>query len=354
MRRQSIALLSAAALVAAPIVGLASSAAQAAPQSATVAKGLITPLSLAVKPNGVAYVSQNFAGMISKVKPGKAPKVILQQKGELGAVSVKHGVLTFAQTKPNGQTSVKQMAKDGTVSVLADIDAFETANNPDADVEYGVPDITEECAAEWPVEEFGPATYTGIVESHPYATVKSNGVVYLADAAANAIFSITSDGTVDTLAVLPPAQFEITAPLAEAAGLPECVVGLDYFAESVPTDVEVTSNGTLLVTTLGGGAGEMLPLGTLTSLDPDTGDITDSIGGFSAPVGVAVTSTGDAYVSQLFAGSIVKVPSGSDTPEAYRDVVMPAALEVTDGYLWATKEVLAEEPPFGKLVRWAL
>ena len=66
-----------------------------------------------------------------------------------------------------------------------------------------------------------------------------------------------------TLAVLDPAGIELTEEAVGMFGLPECVTGLTYFAEPVPTDIEMGPDGNLHVTTLPGGPGEAVAAGRL-------------------------------------------------------------------------------------------
>jgi sugar lactone lactonase YvrE len=132
------------------------------------------------------------------------------------------------------------------------------------------------------------------------------------------------------------------------------VVGETYVGEPVPTDIEIGADGSLWVTTLGGGFGEQMPLGHLYTLDPDTGAVTGDVPDFLTPVGVALDGDGNAFVSQLFANTVMEVPAGSDTATAFREPSMPAALEYAAGRLWATTNVLAQEPPLGKIVSWQL
>ena len=51
---------------------------------------------------------------------------------------------------------------------MADLGAFEETKNPDGAVSYGFEGLDAACEAQIPPEV--PAGYTGIVESHPYAT----------------------------------------------------------------------------------------------------------------------------------------------------------------------------------------
>ena len=73
-------------------------------------------------------------------------------------------------------------------------------------------------------------------------------------------------------------------------------------------------------------------------------------GGFLSTVNVAVADNGDVYVSQLFAGSIVRIPAGTDKVKAFTEVPMPAGLEWTAEGLYATIDALkGTKSPKGKL-----
>ena len=112
---------------------------RAAPKPQTIAKGLLSPLSLAVSRDGTAYVAQNFAGMLMKVPPGGKPEVVYaaEKKGtEVGAVSEHLGSLRFATTKGR-KTFLWGVGGNGKAVKMADLGAFEEKKNPDGDVSYG-------------------------------------------------------------------------------------------------------------------------------------------------------------------------------------------------------------------------
>ncbi len=357
MRRRTVPIslvVAAVALVSlpAPAIHAERSVSPADFRRITVDDGLIGPLSIAVRRNGTVFTAQNFVGVITKVRPGHAPKDIYVEKGEVGALSVRKGILTFAVSKNNGRTFLRQKNGDS-VTTLADLSAYEASSNPDADSEYGLVDIDAECEEQWPAQDFGPARYGGIVESHPYATWGDGTTTYVADAGANAVFAVEG-GDVRTLAVLDPAGIEVTEELVAMFGLPECVTGLTYFSEPVPTDIEMGPDGNLHVTTLPGGPGEVVASGAVTGINPSSGAMTTEVEGLFTPVGLAITPHGDMYVNQLFSGEVAKIPAGSATPEVYRTANFPAALEYSVGRLYATVDTLSEEPPFGRLVTWTL
>lgn len=363
MRRTRM-LAAAATLAVAATTAVAVPAGQAAaPKPDTLAKGLIAPLSAAVDDDGTAYVTQNFAGLLSRIRQGKKPKTVYASKNgnEVGGVSVFHGKLVFTETKSSGEQMpikswVKWITPKGKVKTLANVRAYENKKNPDHKVTYGIRGISAECAAQWPTADFGPPSYQGLPDSHPYATYQvDEGTVFVADAGMNAVLSISPKGKIHTLAVLPAVPVKITAELAQGMKLPDCVVGMTYYGEPVPTDVQKGPDGKLLVTTEGGGLGEQMPLGSLYSVGMKNGKVKQVVGGLFAPTGLAVAANGDVYVAQLFGGEISRIKHGTTKVRTYAKTKLPAAVEWTPDGLYATTNVLPPNdtaPPAGKLVRY--
>lgn len=356
MRRlQTIAGVAALAL-AAGMAGVPQ--AEAAGRQRTLADGLISPLSLAVDTGGTTYVTQNFVGTLAKVKPGRSTKVLYQSKGgnEVGGVSARNGRVVFTETASDDQgptdSWVKVLTRHGKARTLAHVRAYENRKNPDGTVTYGARGISSSCASQWPVDKAGPAVYQGLKDSHPYATWQARNRIYVADAGMNAIISISPRGRIHTVAVLPAVPVKITAELAAGVGVPSCAIGLTYYGEPVPTDVQRATDGSLYVTTEGGGLGEMMPLGALYRIKGK--HIHQVAGGLFAPVGLAIGEHGNVYVSQLFGGEIDKVKRNG-TVRTFAKVNMPGALDWA-GRLYATTDVLVgTDPgskPGGKVVRF--
>nr|WP_277818507.1 ScyD/ScyE family protein [Cellulosimicrobium arenosum] len=331
------------------------------PAESTITTGLVTPLSLAEGPRGTTLVSQNFAGLLTSVAPDGTPTVLYASEdgAEVGAVSYDHGVVTFAET--GATQTVKQLRLDrdgmpqGEPRTIADVGAFEERRNPDAKVTYGFRDIRRSCLDQLP-EELRPQ-YQGIVESHPYATTSAVGVTFVADAAANSILSVDWRGTVRTVAVLPAQPVRITAEIAAGQGLPECVVGKDYWFEPVPTDVEIGPWGQLYVTTLPGGPEDdsLGARGAVHTVSPFTGKVRTVATGLLSPTGLAVDVRGTVYVAELFGGQ-VSTPARKG-PQAVVTVPLPGDVEITSKGLLATTNVLPPDetsPPDGHLVRYTL
>lgn len=328
------------------LLGSPTASASTAPEPTTVAKKLISPLSMVVAGDGTAYVAQNFAGLLTAVSPGaKSEVVFAAKKGtEVGALSEAGGTVRFATTK-GAKTALWSMRPGAKPKKVADLSAYEADRNPDADVAYGFEGgLDAACAAQMPPEV--PASYTGIVESHPYGSTVHKGVTYVADAAGNTIVSVKPNGKVRTLAVLPPVPFVVTAEAAAASKLPACTVGKTFLFEPVPTDVEVGKGGWLYVTLLPGGPedGSTGAQGRLVKVKIKTGKVREVASGFAGATGVAVADNGDVYVAQLFGGQVSRIKAGGTKAKPYAEVMMPAAVEWADGDLLVSAQVLSEKP----------
>ncbi|GAB6936895.1 ScyD/ScyE family protein [Isoptericola variabilis] len=335
------------------------------PTVTDIADGLVTPLSAAVGAKGTSYVTQNFAGLLTEVdKHGDTTVLYGSANGEeVGGVSYRDRRLTFTETLIDEETgpvasSIKTLRLDkkgnptGEVRTLADVRAFEDANNPDGDVTYGFRDVDQACLDQAPPDGI-PVRYQGIQDSHPYATTQARGRTFVADAGMNAVLSVSDRGRVRTVAVLPAQPAVVTADAAAMFGLPDCVVGETYWFEPVPTDVEVGPWGQLYVSTLPGGPEDdsLGARGAVYRVNPWSGSVRKVASGFLGSTNLAVSPSGDVYVAELFGGRITQV-----THRGHRTVVetpLPGAVEWSHGDLLATTNVLPGEgaPPDGHLVR---
>lgn len=313
-----------------------------------LASGLFTPLSAAVAEDGTAYVTSSFAGQILKVRPGAAPTVAYSDPDgyEIEGLSTDGRTLTFLVTHPGAEQGenldswVKQLAPDGTVRTLADLHDYEAATNPDQGTTYGFRDSDPTCDANWPAE-MGPASYPGHVDSHPYASVTSHGVTYVADAGANAIFAVSPRGHVSTVATLPAAAHTLTADDAAGLGLDPCFAGRTYYFEGVPTDVELGPDGRLVVTSLPGGPeGDQLGArGSVYSVDVRSGRTRQFADGFLGATGVAVSPSGTLYVAEMFGNQVTRISHGHRSTLASPPT--PGAVEWTRWGVVATTDVLS-------------
>lgn len=324
-----------------------------------LAKHLIAPLSAAVAKDGSVYVSQNFAGSLLHVVPGKAPVTVFQSKhknAEVGGVSVHQKTVTFTI---NGKDKlVRQITDGGKPVTLADVGKYEATKNPDKGTTYGLQGATPECVAQWPVKQAGPATYQGLVDSHPYSTETTGDGAYVGEAGGNDILWVSNGGQISTVAVIPPTPVVITAEGAAANKVPACAVGLTYLLEPVPTDVELGPDGWLYVSSLPGGPEDpsLGFNGRVYKVNPKSGQVKVVAGGFLSTVDVAVANNGDLYVAELFTGQVKRIKAGTHVAKPFLQLAMPGALEWTKTALYATTNALPagsqSDPKFrGKLVR---
>ncbi|NND04555.1 MAG: ScyD/ScyE family protein [Acidimicrobiia bacterium] len=362
----------ATALIAFLLVLMAAVPAAAKPKSTTndpLATGLVGPLGLAVGDDGTVYVTEAFAGRLTAIDKNGSTKVLLDAPGtEIAGVDAKgKGTLVFTQTVFDGAPGeeapvldalLARLRPNGKVKAVASTNDYEAAVNPDSGSLYGLVDLSgaadaASCNANWPTEFLGPQTYTGIVESHPYAVAIVPGGHVVADAAANAIFHIKANGDISTLAVLPPIPQEITQELADSidfADLSGCVGGF-YYGEPVPTDIEVGPDGHYYVSTLPGGP-EAPGAGAVWKVNPANGAVTLVSAGLTTPVDIAVADDGTIWVAELFGFQISTIKNGTVAPEMFAP--LPGAIEIgPDGTIFAVINALPPEdgPPDGQVVR---
>jgi hypothetical protein len=321
--------------------------------SAPLADGLAGPLQLSVARNGDVYVAQDFAGILTKIaRNGTKTDLATNPGGEIAGVDVgKHGAVYYTTGMSDssgggggpGTVTAAGLSvfKNGTSKQIADLLAYEKANNPDQGNTYGFTSIPADCAAQWPAEA-GPPTYTGGIDSHPYAVAVSGKHIYVADAAANAILDVRPNGKVRTLAVLPPQPLVVTAEQLAANGLPTCAAGLTYNFEPVPTDVEVGRGGALYVTTLPGGPeGPSLGArGSVYRVNAHNGHSWRIATGFAGATNLALGDKGRIYVSELF-GNQLSMIGRHGAPAKVLDVTAPAGLEFARGKLYVGYDVFA-------------
>jgi hypothetical protein len=148
--------------------------------------------------------------------------------------------------------------------------------------------------------------------------------------------------------VLPPQPLVVSAEVADANGFPECVVGKTFNFEPVPTDVEF-DHGSLYVTTLPGGPEDpsLGARGSVYKVDPSNGRTRQLATGFLGATNLAISSSGQIFVSELFGDQVSRVSHGGPVPVA--SITGPAALEWYHGLLYVGADAFGD----GKIITFA-
>jgi hypothetical protein len=333
----------AAAAAAAVVALVAPGTATAAEPSDPIATGFAGPLQIDVTDHGI-YVAQDFAGVLTKIRPNGTTKDLVSAPGsEIAGVAANgyDAVYTQNTEQPSGRvvSLLKRRFANGSIRTVANLGRFEAQSNPDGFQEYGFRHLSDSCAAEVS-PDFGPPSYFGIVESHPYAVANApGGGWFVAAAAANDVLYVSLSGDIEVVKVLRPVKVVATAEFASANGLPVCVVGKRYNFEPVPTDVEVNALGFLFVSLLPGGPedGSAGANGQILRIDPVDGEFSNIAHGLAGATNLAVGPGSQVYVCELFGQQISVVKQHLVTPVL--DVTDPAALEFHDGTLYAGIDV---------------
>lgn len=355
-RKLTIIACVAAAAVIAPAVP--SWAREEAQDRDVLADGLVSPLHLAIGTSKSVYVTQDFAGTLSRVDRDKSVDTVHQAPEGWGVAGVETRGATafFLEAKGAGQGDpaalggyLKSIRPRGEAKTIADLAEFERTTNPDADQQYGfAPGTSGQCLKEAAgIPDAPPPQYTGTLDSNPYATHVQANTAYVADAGANAILKVNiSSGDITTLAVLPPRPAVLTAEAAATLGAPGCA-GFEYAFEPVPTDVEMGPDGWLYVSSLPGGP-EVPSLGdrgAIFKVNPWTGQAKLWVDYILSPTGLAVANNGDVYVASLFGNQILRFIASKAHRSEFLAVESPADVEIRGGTLYATVNVLGGPPP---------
>lgn len=349
MRRSSLLTLSAAVAIGAlTVVAAPANAAPKAPSSGpptALAEHLVGPLTFAIAADGTITVGQSFMGEVTRIARGTS--TALSHGPDSTGVSVLGPTVTWSE-RAGDEFSIegswlKSSGPGGDTSI--DLLAWEQENNPDAVNEYGFEEISDECAATLP--PFVQPRYSGLVDTHAYGTLALPGVTYVADSGMNAVVKVVGD-EVSTVAVLPPQPLVVTDEMrvvGEVEGQPivldECVVGLTFDAEPVPTDVEMGSDGMLYVSTLPGAPGTGYPFGSVYRIDPVSGDVDEVATGFNGATGLAVAPNGTIFVSEMFGGRVSAITRDGSV-STFAEVDSPAGVEWQSGRVVVSTDVFAD------------
>lgn len=296
----------------------------------TLATGLGGPLKVAFGPHGNILVAESMAGMVTSVSPSGKKTTLASAPGhEIAGVSYARGTTYYFQNAgssgseppPPGLTPavLKTIDHKGKIRKVTDMAAFEKKNNSDGKTVYGVRDASASCLAQAPYlqsmgEEF----------SHPYSSAPARNGLYVGDAGANAILHVNNHGKVSLVKALPAEPIQITKAV-QAAGaemgmvVPDCMLGHNYWAQPVPTDITIKGNW-LYYTVLPGVPGESMSVGKVYKMNLHSKKTYTVATGLNAPTGVALDHKGNVYVAELFGGGVAKIVKGKAV------TVLPAGL----------------------------
>lgn len=324
-----------------------------------VASQLISPLRVAFGPRGSFLVAESFAGILSSISAKGVKTTVVSAPGqEIAGVSYLDGTTYYfnndqgAGPEPGGEllpARLMQIDHHGNTRELADLSGFERANNPDGGTVYGVRDATPECLSGAPYLQS-----MGEVFSHPYSSAPVGNGVYVGDAGANAILHVAKNGKVKLVKALPAEAITIDAAVVAVAAqmgmeIPECMLGLNYYAQAVPTDIEVSGQW-LYYTVLPGVPGESLGVGKAYRTHLQSGKTQLLAQGLAAPTGIAVDRNNNVYVSQLMGDGVSVIKHGRVKN------ILPAAMasdvEVSGHTLAALTNALADTG--GSLFTWGI
>ncbi|WP_139142490.1 ScyD/ScyE family protein [Humibacillus sp. DSM 29435] len=309
----------------------------------TLTTEVLAPFQLAVNNKGV-YIADGFKNNLSLLKKNGKLSLIAQGTGsDVAGVDVsKNGksIAWTSTTMPMGPgervESSLTIRTQGKKDVVADLAKYERTHNPDGHTTYGAIAGSNACAdAVLGQISGGPARYRGLIDSHPYAVAAWGDSWIVADAAGNDLLRVDARGRVSTLAVLPRQPVKLTKAMAAALGAPDCVVGVTYAFEPVPTDVEVDYRGNLVVSTLPGGPEDpsLGARGSVYTVNAHTGKAARLATGFLGATNVAIGPDG-VYVAELFAGKVTKV-KWNGAKKTFAKVANAISLEVRGGWLYA-------------------
>jgi len=283
-------------------------AAAPATQAATVevvAGGLANPRGIAVGPAGRLLIAEAGAGGVPATMTGHISELF---RGNVRRLTNMQSTLVQGGTDVSGPTNVATFgglggmvvtmgagpgvpfgmllgSNPGRGSFIADITAYELTNNPD-----------------------------GVVppDSNPYGVaVTERGEVLVADAAANDLLHVTQDGTIELVAVFPPAP----NVLFPSIGPPT--------VQAVPTSVAVGPDGAWYVGELRGfpfaNASHVWRIepsarGVRCVIGATTGPCIDWATGLRHVVGIAFGPDGNLYASQFGPGPGPGFLPGVGTP----------------------------------------
>jgi hypothetical protein len=302
-------------------------------------------LGFSVSQNGTFYVADVFAevnwetfeteGALVRLDPDGTRTTLAT--GQLGGGVVAQGNdVTFTEAlapelgEQPERTTLRRWRPSGAVTTVAALSDVE-ATNPDQVNSYGWAEGTpDECVDIGAELYLAPQRYQGEEFSNPYAVAVDGGDRIVADAGANTLVRVRSNGAMSVIAVFPPVaqtitQADVDAVLDEFDVDASACLGETYDGEFVPTDVEVGPDGHYYVTSLPGSP-ELPGAGSVWRVDRQTGALTKIVDGLVGSTDLAVARDGTIYVAELFGFTVAVVRDGTIVDRI--EVAGPTAVEI--------------------------
>lgn len=231
-------------------------------------------------PEGIA--PPTCAGPIGFAAVGPSDVAVLG-RGLLSVPIGLGGATDVQEAVGDGFGSLQQVRPNGKTRYLANVAAYETAEDPDG----------------------------AGADSNPYGVALVPGGRLVADAGANALFKVANNGAISTVAVFPPLDPAPFVPPSCFGDLPPEVqalfppAGVPIPPQAVPTSVKVGPDGAYYVGIL---TGFPFPVGAakVYRVDPATGDVSVFADGLTHVTGIDFGPDGALYVAQMTDTSLLE------------------------------------------------
>ena len=192
---------------------------------------------IAATPSGSLYVAQG-AG-VWEIKNGKVRFIndvpVLPGQSVNGLATQGGGNIFATTSSPDlAQGAAVWRVDRDEVVMAADIESFETANDPDAFA--GLMWKDQRC-------EFLPGVFSAGPQSNPFHLIAERNEIFVADAAGNTVLAANRGGGLDWVAIMTPPL----DPFGDFMVLFTLPDGTDCYVQPVPTSVAMDEEGNLFV-----------------------------------------------------------------------------------------------------------
>ena len=193
---------------------------------------------IATTPSGSLIVAQGSG--VSEIRNGKMRFIndvpVLPGQNVNGLATQGGGNIFATTSSPDLAlgAAVWRVDRDEVI-MLADIETFETENDPDA---FSGPMWKDQRC------EFLPGVFSAGPQSNPYHLIADRNEVYVADAAGNTLLTSGRDGELDWVAIFTPPRDPATGEYLVLFTLPD---ETDCYVQPVPTSVAADEDGNLYV-----------------------------------------------------------------------------------------------------------